>query len=307
MKLYANLHNHSTHSDGVYSPSELARVAAVEGFRALAVTDHDTATGYPELAAACREQGLESIFGVEFTGPSDFARATYHIVGFNFDPTYPKMAEYLRGMSFREAEQTRILFERGLSIGYLHDMTWQEVLDYNAGITWLCNEHVFRLMKAKKLATDTDYPEFFHTVYGPHRGEVPPAYPFMPARDLIALIRAAGGIALLAHPRAQLSHIPRLIEYGLSGLEVWHHMLPQEEREDALALAEAHGLFVSGGEDHSGPCGGQYARYEHPEESSHWVEPLSCGTTEFFFRELLDGKISPERADEFRRIREAGV
>ena len=307
MRLFANLHAHSTHSDGVYSPKELVRVAAEEGYRAVAVTDHDTATGYPELAAACRGKGLDSIFGVEFTGPSDFARATYHIVGFGFDPSHPKMAEYLRGMSFREADQTRILFERGLSIGFLHDVTWQEVLDFNDGISWLCNEHVFRLMKAKGLAVDTDYPEFFKTVYGPHRGEVPPAYPFLPAHELIALIREAGGVAVLAHPHGQLTHVPRLLEYGLSGVEVWHHLLTDEERKDALDVAEQYGLLVSGGEDHDGLCGGEYARFEHPEETKYWIEPLSCGTTEFFFRELLKGKISPDRTAEFRRVRAAGV
>ena len=64
MKFYANLHSHSTHSDGKYTPAELVRVAAEEGYKAIAVTDHDTATGYPELKAECEKMGLQSIFGV---------------------------------------------------------------------------------------------------------------------------------------------------------------------------------------------------------------------------------------------------
>ena len=71
MKFYANLHMHSTHSDGKYSPKELAKIAYDEGYRAAAVTDHDTATAYPEFKAACDELGMECIFGVEFTAPSD--------------------------------------------------------------------------------------------------------------------------------------------------------------------------------------------------------------------------------------------
>ena len=70
MEFYANLHTHSTHSDGQFSPSQLARVAKEEGYRALSLTDHDTATGFGELKAECDKLGMECIFGTEFTGPS---------------------------------------------------------------------------------------------------------------------------------------------------------------------------------------------------------------------------------------------
>ena len=52
MKHYANLHNHTTHSDGVYSPSEIVRIAKDEGYKEIAVTDHDVASSYSELCAA---------------------------------------------------------------------------------------------------------------------------------------------------------------------------------------------------------------------------------------------------------------
>ena len=68
MKKYANLHSHSTHSDGVYTPEELVRIAKDEGYSALAITDHDVATAYPELKATCDKVGMEAIFGCEFTG-----------------------------------------------------------------------------------------------------------------------------------------------------------------------------------------------------------------------------------------------
>ena len=53
MNLYANLHTHSTHSDGVFTPEEMVKVAKREGYKAVAITDHDTATAYPYLKAAC--------------------------------------------------------------------------------------------------------------------------------------------------------------------------------------------------------------------------------------------------------------
>ena len=57
MKIYANLHTHSTHSDGPYSPTEIVKVAKAEGYRAVAITDHDTASAYPELKKACEGEG----------------------------------------------------------------------------------------------------------------------------------------------------------------------------------------------------------------------------------------------------------
>jgi hypothetical protein len=205
------------------------------------------------------------------------------------------MKEYLAQRSFCEAEQTRILFERGLAEGLLHGIAWEEVLEYNKGVTWLCNNHVFNTMKAKGLATDLDYMNFFHTVYGKKRGEVKPPYEFKPIDRMLRLIRDAGGFAVVAHPHRQLHAIPELIEMGLSGLEVWHHLLTPEERLEALAIAKEHKLFISGGSDHDGLCGGYYSSFENPEESEFYVPECSCGTTEFFFNEIKSRKLNPDR------------
>lgn len=303
MKFFANLHSHSTHSDGVFSPAELVEVARNEGYAAIALTDHDTVSGYGELKEACDACGMETVFGTEFSSPYPEKRAAFHIVGFNFDPTHPKMQEYLRGLSESESHQTEVLFRRGLAEGLLDGITWEEVLEYNRGITWLCNEHVFRALKHKGLATDRDYPHFFHTVYGARRGEVPPTHDFLTPDRLIPLIHEAGGIAILAHPHNQLQFVEELCAFGIDGIEAWHGDLPtNEERLDALALAGEYDLFVSGGSDHSGLCGGQYARYEHPEETEFYLPPTSVGTTEFFFREIKNQKRSPDRAAVIRDI-----
>ena len=290
MRLYANLHSHSTHSDGVYTPSELVKIAHDEGYKALALSDHDTVTGNAEIKAECAKYGMETIFAAEFT-----VNEGYHIVAMDFDPDYPKMKTYLEGMSFRETDQTRILFERGLKEGFLHDITWQNVLDDNAGITWICNEQVFRSMKKRGLAVDKDYPAFFENVFGVHRGEVPPSFPFLDAVPMIRLIREAGGIAIHAHPQDQLKDAEKLVSEGLAGIEVWHSMLSPAERNEALALAETYDLFVSGGSDHEGICGGQYARLEEPEKSPWYAPPCTLGTTEYFFRELKERRLFPDR------------
>lgn len=265
MKLYANLHTHSTHSDGVYDPAELVSIAKKEGYKAFAVTDHDTITACEPVRLECEKQGLEWMFGAEFSSPYPALGTSFHILGFHFDPDYLPMKHYLEERSYCETYQTKVLFERGIREGLLTDIAWEEVLEYNKGITWLCNEHVFRTLKAKGLRKDTDYPEFFSTLFGRRRGEVKLPYDFLPADRIVRLILDAGGMAIVAHPHKQLRYIEDLIKIGITGLEVWHpDLLEESERLEALRLAQTYDLFVSGGSDHSGLCGGEYERYENP-------------------------------------------
>ena len=298
MRYYANLHTHSTHSDGKYSPATLARMAKEEGYGAVAVTDHDTVTGYGELKAECDKLGLETVFGAEFSSPTTLYRnadgswGDFHIMGFHFDPEYPAMKEYLAGMSLREADQTRILVERGRKEGLLRDITWEEVLEFNAGITWLCNEHVFRLMEAKGQVTKADYPAYFRTVFGDRRGEVPPCYPFKQEHEIIRLIHEAGGIALVAHPHDQLQYLDALVEMGLDGLEACHYMLTPEEREQALKLGLEKDLYISGGTDHEGYLGGGYESYPTPEDCPVYVPYCAIGTTKAFFDEIKNKRLN---------------
>ena len=305
MKIYAGLHAHSTHSDGVYSPEELAQIGYEEGYRALVLTDHDTVSGTEEMIAACRKRGLECMLGIEFSTNFRAYNCDLHVTAFHFDPEYPAMKEYLRLLSEKESEQTKALFHRGVEIGYIKGITWDEVLEYNKGITWLCNEHVFRAMKAKGLITDLEYEDFYATCFGKYRSEVPSDIPFMDTDKLISLVHEAGGIACVAHPAdyyGGLQAVKTLVEYGIDGIEVWHSMLKGSDRREALALAKKYDLYVSGGADHEGLLGGQYARYEKPEESPFYFPPLTLGTTKYFYEEIRDRKKGADRREIMDRM-----
>lgn len=303
MEFFANLHTHSTHSDGKYTPEEMVKIAKEEGYKALAITDHDTATAYPYLKAACDEAGLETIFGVEFTANSPLIGGYFHMVAFGFDPEYPEMKDYLEKLSFNETAQTKHCFDKGQREGGiiepsweggLSGITWEEILEYNKGISWLCNEHVFRAMKAKGIVTDLDYMPFFNAYFGPRRYEFQVPYEFLNVDELIGLVHRAGGIILVAHPENQLQFMDTLLEMGLDGLEVYHPDVPKAQQEEALRIALEKDLFIAGGSDHSGLCGGMYATYENPKESEFYIDPLSCGTYELHFRELLNKKVDKE-------------
>lgn len=296
MKVFACLHSHSTHSDGVYTPEELATVAKNEGYGAFSLTDHDTVSGTADMMAACAAAGLECIAGIEFSTHSRDTGIGFHMTAFGFDPDYPEMREYLKILSDKQTHETYQLFKRAVDIGYIKDITWDEVLEYNEGITWFCNEQLFRAMKAKGLITDLDYPEFYEVCFGVHRAEVPQKHSFMDAEDLIPLVHRAGGIACVAHPKSSLPTVEHLAKnHALDGVEVWHSLLDAKKRREALTLARRYDLFVSGGADHEGLVGGQYLRHEHPEETEFYFPPLTLGTTKYFYEEIRDLKKKPDR------------
>ena len=299
IKQFANLHNHSTHSDGVYTPNEIVAIAKKEGFGAFSTTDHDTVTACEPTRIACEELGLEWIFGAEFTSPCSSLNTAFHIVGFNFDPDYPKMKQYLESLSLRQTFETKFLFDLAVKEGSIKGFSWQEVLDYNDGITWLCNEHVFRAMKDNGLISDAEYPNWFATLFRDRRRIVPSnPYSFMQTEDIVKLINDAGGMAIVAHPAKQLHLIEQLMKMGIVGLECWHANLRCVNQElDALKVAKKYGLFVSGGEDHSGLCGGQYDRFEEPEKCQYYAAEQTLGTAECFFHELKSGKKASDRAE----------
>ena len=292
MKPYANLHTHSTHSDGVYSPTEMVTVAKNEGYRALAITDHDAATAYPELEAACKKENMECLFGVEFSVELPVA---CHIVSFSFDPEYPEVKQYLADMSLGATVTVKNCFDEAVQNGNIAGITWEEVLDYNRGITHLCNNHVFRAMKAKGLVEDSEYMAWFKKNFRDQRHKYKPIYDKKTLPEIVSMVKKAGGFSICAHPSSNvLQNIDTLIGYGIEGLEVLHPDLTPEARALAYRLCMEKNLFVSGGSDHSGLCGGLYNAYPSEEAlkaSSKYIEPLSVGVCEHHFRELQARKI----------------
>lgn len=109
--------------------------------------------------------------------------------------------------------------------------------------------------------------------------------------EIIQLIRDAGGIAILAHPHEQLQYMEALMEMGICGLELSHHLLTPEEQAAAMQLALEKNLYISGGSDHRGQCSGYYERYTTPEECPYYVPPLSFGTSKEFFDEIKNKRI----------------
>ncbi|MET8906638.1 PHP domain-containing protein [Micromonospora sp. NPDC004551] len=248
-----DLHTHSTASDGTLSPAELVRAAAAAGLDVVALTDHDTTAGW-EPAVAALPPGLTLIrgaelscrwFGVEPAIP-------LHLLAYLFDPAEPELvAELARVRRAREERGERIV--RLLQADGIR-VSWSEILAGAAGGT-VGRPHIAQaLIRAGLVATTTE-------AFGPRwLGE---RYR-LPKEDIdvfraVALVRAAGGVPVFAHPRASRRGrivpdelIVELAAAGLAGLEADHEDHSPAEREHVRALAAELGLVVTGSSDFHG-------------------------------------------------------
>jgi len=122
----ADLHSHSTASDGSLTPTELVRLASEIGLRALAVTDHDTIGGLAEARAATRSLGLELIDGVELSVEDNDGR--FHMLGYCFDPNSAEMADTLVDLRERRRRRNEKIIQRAHEIGL--EITWDDILKH---------------------------------------------------------------------------------------------------------------------------------------------------------------------------------
>lgn len=255
---YANLHMHSTFSDGGFTPEQLVMIGKALGYRALALTDHETDGGNRKFMETARKEGLFSFTGAEFYGMEDGTQL--HLVALDFDPNDPGIRALIKERCALGLEYTRKRVERGIRLGYIEGITFQDVLDRYEEGTWICVNSVCDTMRAKKaVPEDFDWEAFRKAVCKSPEVLVPgkPA-----AERVIRTVRKAGGVIALAHPYKQTHFVKKLVGYGLNGIEVSHPELYENTAYLALQAADTYNLYRCGGTDHWGPmscCGGNLA------------------------------------------------
>lgn len=260
--MFANMHNHSTFSDGVYTPEQLAKMARETGHMAFVLTDHDTVQGTYFMQKAARKEGLLTMLGCEFTS-TEFGQG-FHLLGYDFNPDEPGIRKHLERGAGKELRRTELLLQWAQEKGHCLEVTWKEVRETYPYNDYLCNNHIFNILVAKGALKKEQYFEFFDPDFkwNPVTQakideilQIPP----LSTKVIIASIREAGGVPVLAHPHKQLQYVPELVEAGLMGIECNHPGLTAEEKTLAHRLADRYNLYHTGGTDHSSVLGG----YEH--------------------------------------------
>jgi len=258
----ADLHMHSTSSDGRMTPEELVEAAKEGGLELVSLTDHDTLAGWPRFEKAAKAAGLLSVPGVEISARQ--AAEEVHLVGYGFDPKDTGLSGFLQTQQDRRNERALSFVAKFKDRGLLPDHAALPVGDGTA--SW-ARPHIARLLIQHDVVQTMD--EAFDRYLTPGS----PTFvekPLPTGAEAIGIIQQAGGIICLAHPGHHVSHavVMGLIDAGLNGIEVVHPSHDVMLESYYGSLAERYGLLKTGGSDF-------HARKTHGERQlgGRWFTP----------------------------------
>lgn len=244
--MIADFHIHTTASDGRLSPEEILEQAAQAGLSHIAITDHDTVDGLLKLQSMAIDIPGKPVVlsGIEFS--ADFPQNEVHILGYGFDPKHPELQRQLDILTQDRLTRAERMAHKVTALGY--PVEFSRLLEIAGGATAIGRPHV-----AAALVEGGYFPTvgavFEHLLEKNKPGYVP--HYKISARDIIELIKDAGGIPVLAHPGLVGDEhlILEIISMGALGLEVYHPEHSATQIEYYLSLAEEKKLVVTGGSD----------------------------------------------------------
>ncbi len=243
------LHAHTRYSDGTLTPAELVDAARKLGIEALAITDHDTVEALAEARAAA-EGAIEIVPGIEISSAAE--GWDLHVLGYFLDDRSPVLLERLEQFRAERHGRAHAILQKLRELGAEVDEA--EVFE-SAGPGVVGRPHVAHALLREGHVHTID--EAFKRYLGPRGSAFVPRPAFRP-EEAIALIRAAGGVAVLAHPGSSLPQliVERLAEAGLTGLEIWHPVHGRASIEHWRRIARQLKLVETGGSDFHGPSRG---------------------------------------------------
>lgn len=247
MPFRADLHCHTTCSDGSDSPIALLRMAKQANLQGLSITDHDTFDAYtPELFAEAKDLGLHLLPGIEIS--SELDGHSIHILGYGYDLNSPSLPAFLIQMHERRAERNQAILaklaQRKMPIS-------EEELKAFAVDRTIGRPHIAQLMVQKGyVKTPRDAFELYLK-----EGALcyAPGIKFHP-REVIAEIHRANGKAVLAHPHfiRKGSSLRKLLDLPFDGIECYYGNLAKALELPWLKIAQDRGLIATGGSDYHG-------------------------------------------------------
>lgn len=242
----ADLHLHTTASDGLDTPADLVRRARRAGITTISVTDHDTLSAIPDVQALAPAAGLGFVAGVEITAV--WEGTDVHLLAYFVDPRSPRLSQFLSDQQADRLRRARLMAGRLSALGVPIEID-RLIERCGTGV-------VSRPVLARALVEAGHVPSV-DSAFDRYLAEGQPAYVprcgAAPA-EVVQLARADGAFVSIAHPgvTGQDHLIPGLVESGLGAVEAYHPDHSQEDTARYLAMADEHGLAVSGGSDDHG-------------------------------------------------------
>ena len=248
MNAYADLHLHTLASDGRLTPTELIGLAAKQGLKTIAVTDHDTTDGLEEAVDAAKDYpGLRVIPGIELS--ADVPGDEVHVLGYFIDPQDSQLQAELRRFRAGRIDRAKTMVEKLAGLG-IH-VEWERVQHF-AGDGAVGRPHIaMALVEAGYCKEPKDaFPEYLgrNGLAYVERAKLTP-------EGAVDIIRKAGGAAVLAHPaymNDMEAGIANLAGIGLAGMEVHYAKYREETIRQLARLARQYDLIPCGGSDYHG-------------------------------------------------------
>lgn len=251
----ADLHTHTTASDGTLSPGNLIALAKAKGLKTLSITDHDTIKGYLEVKEKAAELGIELIPGVEITAL--WNQREIHVLAYGFDDEDSDFLQMLRRQKrarmLRMESIVKELQKQGLDIeldevkaeaglGNIGRPHAASVLIHKGYVASVAEAFIRYLASEKLISVRTEY---------------------ITIEDLVKLTQAAGGVLSLAHPGPMYSQkeIDKLLSFGLDGIECIHPSHNFNVQRTFTEMAKSRHLLVTGGSDFHGSRKSDYNPY----------------------------------------------
>jgi predicted metal-dependent phosphoesterase TrpH len=249
----ADLHIHTTASDGCWSPERLIVELRARTIGLFAIADHDSVASLPQAETLAREAGLAFLRGVEISTHLD--GHLFHVLAYGFDLDDPALAVLLEENEGRLSRANEETIRRLINTGFRIDL--DDYIAYNHDRTRGGWKALNFLIDRGFCAGVHDYFENL-VAHGPIE---PPSFPH-PA-DVVAVIREAGGVPVLAHPGVSLRHVGisdeslcPFLDFGIAGLECYSPSHNETTTRLCLDWCARHDLLTTGGSDcHGGFVG----------------------------------------------------
>lgn len=249
---YVDLHTHTTCSDGTDTPEELVQLAVKEGIQFLAITDHDEVEGvWRAKQEAEKYHNIQIISGIECS--TTFSGGNRHILGYNIRPRSKVIQQYVASHQMLRVEKIHKILEKLKNLGM--SISYEEVEKYSVAGS-IGRPHIAQAMLEK------GYVSTIQEAFELYIGKGKPAYATVKAttpEEVIHVIKAAGGIPVLAHPfqmklstQETFKEIERLMAIGLEGVEIIYPEHTNEQNYQLILFAGNHNLYVTVGSDFHG-------------------------------------------------------
>lgn len=251
----ADLHCHTTISDGSLGISDVIKQADRDDVRILAITDHDSLASLSRSSILGRRYNVNVIPAVEFSAFDQKRGRKVHILCYN-----PEKPDRLEGLCLRSSEG-RMKLGKSMALKVLdkYPISLESILRYSAGSKAIYKCHIMHALMDYGYTTELYgdvYREIFDAKDGLCAKDVQAEADFYPeVRFVTSLIKAAGGISVMAHPKVydSVELLEELAKDGaIDGAEVWHSSADERFRKELLSLSQRHGLITTGGSDFHG-------------------------------------------------------